>query len=55
MRPQGITADEFLGEEIHEQAIVEGAVRAEHIASHHTDRPEADFLVRADGRDVVAA
>ena len=38
-----LLADQFLGEEIHEQAIVEGAVRAEHIASHHTGRPEADL------------
>src|SRR5215211_75114 len=50
-----LLADEFLGEEVHEQAIMERAVRAELVASHHTDRPEADLLVRADGRDVVGS
>jgi hypothetical protein len=50
-----LLADEFLGEEVHEQAIMEGAVRAELVASHHTDRPEADLLVRADGRDIVGS
>jgi hypothetical protein len=52
---KALLADEFLGEEIHEQAIMEGAIRAELVASHHTDRPEADLLVRADGRDVVGS
>jgi hypothetical protein len=46
-------ANELLGKEVHEQAIVEPAVRSELVAPHHTDRLEAHLLVRAYGSDIV--
>src|SRR3954470_1491189 len=41
-------ASEVLGEEVHQEAVVPGAVAAALVVPETPDRPEADLLVRSD-------